>query len=80
LWRSTVGADWVGEIDARELLGDLFLRTGRAQAAIEQYLIAGKSKKLEALASRLRDEPLRLPIQLVTPRPWERTAAFSFAS
>lgn len=80
LWRSAVGADWTGEMDAHKLLGDLFLRTGRPRAAVEHYVVAGESKKLEALASGLRDEPVRLPIQLVTPRPWERAAAFSFAA
>jgi hypothetical protein len=80
LWRSVVGADWSGEVDAHELLGDLFSRTGRAEEAIQHYSAAGQRKKLEQLAAQLRDEPVRLPIDLITPRPWERAAAFSFAA
>jgi tetratricopeptide (TPR) repeat protein len=80
LWRSTIGADWSGEIDAHELLGDLFLRIGRSHDALRHYVFAGQSKKLEALAGVLRDDPVRLPIGLMTTRPWERTAAFSFAA
>jgi hypothetical protein len=80
LWRSTVGADWSGEIEGHELLGDLLARTGRAGQAIRHYVIAGQSKKLETLADTLPDKPVRLPIELITARPWERAAAFSFAA
>jgi hypothetical protein len=80
LWRSVVGADWSGEMDAHELLGDLLVRTGRGPDAIRHYAIAGQSKKLEELAVALRDQPVRLPLELITPRPWERAAAFTFAA
>ncbi len=80
LWRSAIGADWAGEIDAHELLGDLFAQTGRACEAIRHYVMAGERKKLEKLADALRDEPVRLPVDFVTPRPWERAAAFSFVA
>jgi hypothetical protein len=79
-WRATIGADWAGEIEAHELLGDLFMQTGRGHEAIGHYVIAGNKEKLDALASELPDEPFRLPIELLTPRPWEREAAFSFAA
>jgi hypothetical protein len=80
LWRATIGADWAGEMEAHELLGDLFMQTGRRHEAIGHYVIAGNSEKLEMLAGALPDEPLALPIDLLTPRPWERVAAFSFAA
>jgi len=80
LWRSTIGADWAGEMDAHERLGDLFAVTDRSAEAVRHYVYAGQRKKLETLAGSLRDEPVRLPTDLLTPRPWERAAAFSFAS
>jgi hypothetical protein len=42
--------------------------------------MAGERKKLEALAGSIRDEAVGLPIDLVTPLPWERAAAFAFAA
>lgn len=80
LWRSTIGGDWTGELEGLELLGDLFARTGRVEEAIRHYVFAGKIKKLEELAAALPESPTRLPLELVTPRPWERAAAFSFAA
>ena len=80
LWRSVIGADWAGEIGAHDLLGDLLARTGRGYEAVRHYIMAGERKKLEALAGSARDDPIRLPIDLVTPRPWERAAAFAFAA
>lgn len=80
LWRSTIGADWSGELGAHQLLGDLFVRTGRVERGISHYVTAGEHKKLIALGNSLPDAALRLPIALLTARPWERTAAFSFAA
>jgi hypothetical protein len=80
LWRSVIGADWAGEIEAHELLGDLFARTGRGYEAVLHYVAAGHRRKLEALCGSARDEPVRFPIDLVTPRPWERAAAFAFVA
>lgn len=80
LWRSTIGADWAGENEGHELLGDLFARTGRVAQAIWHYVASGQSKKLEALAGALGDEPVRIATNLITPRPWERAAAFTFVA
>jgi hypothetical protein len=80
LWRSVVGADWSGELEAHEMLGDLFVQTGRGHEAIRHYVIAGEGEKLEELARAARDEQVRLPNDLLTLRPWERAAAFSFAA
>ena len=80
LWQSVVGADWCGELEAHEMLGDLFVQTGRGHEAIRHYVIAGESDKAVKLASAARDEQVRLPGDLLTLRPWERTAAFSFAA
>jgi hypothetical protein len=80
LWRSVVGADWSGELEAHELFGDLFAQTGRGQDAIRHYVLAGEGDKLKELARAASDEPVRLPGDLLTPRPWERAAAFSFAA
>lgn len=80
LWRSTVIADWYGEIDAHDLLGDLFLKMNRGAEAVRHYVMAGEAKKLSELGDNLRDEPIDLPIGLLTNRPWEQAAAFTFAS
>lgn len=80
LWRSVVGADWCGELEAHELLGDLFVQTGRSHEAIRHYVIAGAGNKLDELADAARDQQVRLPGDLLTLRPWERAAAFSFAA
>jgi len=80
LWRSTIGADWAGEMEAHERLGDLFTLTGRGAEAARHYIHGGNGKKLEALASQLRDEPLRLPTDLLSEGPWEREAAFTFTA
>lgn len=80
LWRSVVGADWAGEGDANELLGDLFAYTGRADAAVVHYIAAGERDKLEELAKGIPDVPLRIPISLLTARPYEQVAAFTFVA
>ena len=80
LWRSVVAADWPGELEAHELLGDLFVQTGRGHEAIRHYVIAGEGAKLVELADAAGDQQVRLPGDLLTPRPWERAAAFSFAA
>ena len=79
LWRSAIGGDWSGELDAHGLLGDVFEETGRIHQAIQQYVISGDRDKLQALARAQPDLPLRLPIELLTSRPWERAAAFAYA-
>ncbi len=80
LWRSTIGADWEGEVEAHGRLGDLFTHTGRPAEAARHYICAGSGGKLEALAGKLKDEPLRLPTDLLSNAPWEREAAFGFAA
>ena len=80
LWASTVRASWAAEIEAHERFGDLFAETGRREEAVEHYVWAGDRKKLEGLAASLPDKQVRLPIELRTPRPWERAAAYSFAA
>src|SRR5258706_3704394 len=61
LWQSVVGADWCGELEAHEMLGDLFVQTGRGHEAIRHYVIAGESNKLEEVAREARDGQVRLP-------------------
>lgn len=78
LWRSVVGADWAAEVDAHELLGDLFRATGKGFQALTHYIAAGERKKLEELARSLRDEEVQVPFSLLSPRPFEKVAAFSF--
>ena len=56
LWQSTVTADWAGELDAHERLGDLFALTRRPMQAVEHYIWAGERDKLEKLAHGLPDE------------------------
>lgn len=80
LWRSVVVASWGDEIEAHELLGDLFAQTGRGYEALKHYIAAGQTTKLEAFAETLRDQALSVPIELVSPRAWERSAAFKFVA
>lgn len=80
LWRAVVGASWVDELEAHELLGDLFAQTGRGFEAVQHYIAAGSGTKLEAFAEVLREQAVGFPIELLTRRPWERTAAFEFAT
>ena len=81
LWRSSVVADWQGEMDAHELLGDLFAKTNRGQEAVNHYIMAGEAKKVAEFGSRLRDEPIVFPIgDHFTSRPWEQVAAFRFVA
>jgi hypothetical protein len=80
LWRATVGADWAGEIEAHELIGDVFARTGRVTEAVRHWVFSGEKKKLEEYAKALPDEPTPLSTSLLTIRPWERAAAFGFVA
>jgi hypothetical protein len=80
LWRSVVGADLTSELQAHELLGDLMVKTGRGLPAIAHFVAAGAWKKLLTLASALPDQPVPFTVNLVTPRPWERAAAFTFVA
>ena len=81
LWHSCVVADWQGETDAHELLGDLFAKTNRGQDAVHHYIMAGEAKKVADFGSRLRDEPVAFPIaDHFTSRPWEQVAAFRFVA
>jgi hypothetical protein len=80
LWHSVVTADWAGEIDAHEHLGDLFAATDRSADAIRHYVYAGANDKLDALCASVPDEAVPLPIGLLSGRPWERAAAFSCAA
>src|SRR5205807_1334345 len=56
------------------------LRTGRGYEAVKHYVNAGQSTKLAQVAEGLRDEPLQLAGDLLTPRPWERVSAFVFVA
>jgi hypothetical protein len=80
LWRSVVVASWVDELEAHELLGGICAKAGRGRDAVDHYIAAGKSGRVEEFAKALRDEAVPLPISLVTPRPWERASAFRLAS
>jgi hypothetical protein len=80
LWRATAGADWSGEIEAHEQLGDLFARTGRPDEAVQHFIRGGNGKKLEALAADLPDAALTLSTGLLSEAPWERTAAYIFVT
>ena len=70
LWHSVVTADWAGEIDAHEHLGDLFAATGRRDEAVRHYIYAGANDKLDRLCDSAPDEPTPLPIHLLSDRPW----------
>jgi hypothetical protein len=80
VWRSTIGGDWSGEMEAHELLGDVFSATGRANEAIQHLIYSGQSKKLQALAARLPDLPVRLSPDLLSNAPWQRSAVYHFAA
>jgi hypothetical protein len=80
LWRAAIGADWSGELEAHEFIGDIFAGTGRGIEAVRHLVFSGNKKKLEAFAASLRDETTQLGTDLLTARPWERAAAFAFVA
>jgi hypothetical protein len=80
LWRSVVIADFLGELDAHELLGDLFAATGQGGLAMRHYVRSGEAEKLEQLAKRLNDQRIDVPMELLTELPWERRALYAFVT
>jgi hypothetical protein len=80
LWRSVIGADWSGELDAHKLVGNVYIQTGRVSEAIRSLVIAGEQKRLEEFARALPDGPTPVGVQLLSDRPWERVAAYAFVA
>jgi hypothetical protein len=78
VWRAAVVADLGGEVEGNELLGDVFRATGRMLEAMRHYVISGQSKKLESLAASLPEQSIDVSTDFLTPRPWERAAAYKF--
>lgn len=78
VWRATVVADLGGEVEGNELLADVFQATGRVLEATRHYVISGQSKKLDSLAASLPEQSIDVSTDLLTPRPWERAAAYKF--
>lgn len=78
VWRAAVVADLGGEVEGNELLGDVFVATGRLHEALRHYVISGKPKKLAELAHRLPEQSIDISTALLTPRPWERVSAYKF--
>lgn len=76
--RSTILADLEGELDAHAAMARLFAQTGRPAEAARHYVFAGDSKSLETLAATLPDQPLSVEHRLLTDRPWERAAAYTY--
>jgi hypothetical protein len=74
------------ELDARELLGDLYMATAtpntaitRTGAAIGQYIAAGEAKKAKEHAAEAAEPGVWFDIAwaLESPVPWERAAALA---
>ncbi len=78
LWRSATTADWAGELEAHTKLGELFAETGRPHEAAQHFIYAGGTKKLEKLATRLPDAPIRLDTDSLSEAPWERVATYKW--
>jgi len=80
LWHAVVTADWRGEIEAHDLLGDVFRDVGRPDYAVRHYVFAGKAKKLEELVDAFGERRIDFPASLWGTRAWERVAALAFAT
>jgi len=80
LWHSVTTASWTEELEANELIGDVFAATGRPLGAARHYIRAGHRKKAEKLGARLAEESLDLSIDMLGDPYWERAAAYKLVA
>jgi len=73
---SVVAGRWTNELDARQLLGDLFARAGEPAIAIKHLIRAGSAKQARQVAAGVGEQYLDVTDQLDRSAPWERAAAY----
>jgi tetratricopeptide (TPR) repeat protein len=74
LRETVVSGHFARELDAHELLGDLYVRSGIFELAARHYIRAGKAKKLEQALAGL-DDYIDCNGELERTAPWERASA-----
>jgi hypothetical protein len=86
LWETRVCGHLAAELDANELLGDLFVATATPDtfvawtgAAVGHYVTAGAAKKAKAHAAKAAEPGVGFDVTpaLASPVPWERAAALA---
>jgi hypothetical protein len=86
LWEARLGGHLAAELDASELLGDLYVATATPDTfvvqiggAVGHYINAGVAKKAKAQGAEAAElgEPFDVTEGLASPVPWERAAALA---
>ena len=80
LWHSVVTASLTEELEASELIGEIFEETGRPLNAACYYIRAGHQEKAEKLGTSLAEESLDLSIEMLDAPHWERSAAYKLVT
>lgn len=75
-WHSTITGSWAEEIEANELIGDVFVATGRPLAAADHYVRAGHREKANKVGSAFPDAIVDWSVERLGVPPWERSAAY----
>jgi hypothetical protein len=75
-WHSVVTASWTEETESNELIGDVFLATGRPLEAAEHYVRAGNRDKAKTAGASFPEVSVGLRAHQLTDPPWERSAAY----
>jgi hypothetical protein len=75
-WHSVVTASWAEETEANELIGDVFVATGRPPEAAEHYVRAGNRDKAKDVGARFPEVAVEYKAHQLTDPPWERSAAY----
>jgi tetratricopeptide (TPR) repeat protein len=79
LRETVISGRFARELDAHELLGDLYSRSGTIELAARHYIRAGKATKLEQTLAGL-DHYIDCSGELARSAPWERTSALRAAA
>jgi HEAT repeats len=89
LWEARLCGHLAAELDARKLLGDLFVVTATPETAviqigmaIGQYIAAGEGEKAKTQAAEAAEPgvPVDIDLALASPVPWERASALAVVS
>jgi hypothetical protein len=73
---SVVAGWWTAELDAHELLGDLFHRAGEPELAVLHLIRAGADKRAREVAKAAGERYIDVTEQLDRSAPWERAVAY----
>jgi hypothetical protein len=73
---SVVAGWWTAELDAHELLGDLFDRAGEPDLALHHLIRAGADKRAREVAKAAGERYIDVTEQLDRAAPWERAVAY----